>query len=80
MAITGILSISASSMMLMPSPVFAAARHADDDGVCRQVLRIIQHVVVASLARRDVKRLSEIKCAKRFEIRHGFAGDEIAAD
>ena len=48
----------------------AAAGHADDDRVCRQVLGVIQDQFVGALAGREVLDPAEIEGAKLFEVFH----------
>ena len=53
-----------------PEPRLAAAGHADDDGVRRQIFRIVQHEIVAARSRGEIVAFAEVERAQLFVVRH----------
>ena len=53
-----------------PEAGLAAARHADDHGVRREILGVIQDVVVLPFAGGEVVALAEVEGAQFLEVRH----------
>ena len=49
---------------------FARTRHADDDSMCRQVLRVVQNEVVGEFVGFAVVALADIERTKFFEVQH----------
>ena len=66
---TGMPSIAASSMSVMPEPGLAAAGHADADGVGQEIAGVVEDEIVEAGAFLEIELLSEVEESELLVIR-----------